>query len=159
MNSWEFPTPSMRNGGNMTRPPSAFPLKEDEQVLWMGKRCLKSLWPWFFMGFATFPLYGIGTLFIVYAIIAWVRVTYVVTSVRVAEVVEHYAFIRHEVRDIAHRDIRSMYTAQNSMGRILGYWNVIIENSRRIVFRGIPDPEEVKSLVKQAGAPFREREW
>jgi len=137
----------------MAQPPSAFPLKTDEHVVWVGKRGLKSLWPWLLMGFITLPLYGIGTLFILYAIIAWLRVTYVVTNLRVAEVIEHYAFVRHEVRDIAHRDIRGMYTIQSSMGRMLGYWNIIIENSRRVIFRGVPDPEEVKMLVKRAGNP------
>ncbi|RLF31714.1 MAG: hypothetical protein DRN07_06605 [Thermoplasmata archaeon] len=148
----------MRNGDSMTRPLSAFPLKKDEHVVWVGKRCMKSLWPWLFIGFVTLPLYGIGTPFILYAIIAWLRVTYVITNLRVAEVIEHYAFVRHEVREISQDEIRSMYTTQSSMGRMLGYWNVIIENSRRLILRGVPDPEEVKMLVKQAGSSAHREE-
>ena len=66
--------------------PYGLNLQRGEKILWMGKRCLASLWLPFLVGVITLVIYGIGVLFIAYAIVTWLKVDYVVTDKRVAKV-------------------------------------------------------------------------
>jgi hypothetical protein len=131
----------------MSKSTPSFKPRADERVLWMGKRRLKSLWLPLLLGAATFPLYGIGTVFILYAIILWLRVTYVITSQRAVKVVEHYALLGHKIQEIPLSEIRGVYSVQSGMGNLLDYWNVVFENHTKLVFRGLREPEDVKKTV------------
>ncbi len=131
--------------------PYGLNLQRGEKILWMGKRCLASLWLPFLIGVITLVIYGIGVLFIAYAIVTWLKVDYVVTDKRVAKVTRHYAFvylISYDLKEIRHEEIKSVYTIQSKMGKSFYFWDLIIENGQKIVFKGIKEPEEVKRILK-----------
>ena len=131
--------------------PYGLKLERDERILWMGKRCIGSLWLPFIIGILTLPLYGIGVLFILYAISKWLKTDYIITDRKVAKITRHYAFVyllSYDVEEIKREEIKSMYTLQTSMGRIFHYYDMIIENKGKLIFKGIKYPEEVKKFIK-----------
>ncbi len=132
--------------------PYGLQLEKDEKILWVGKRSLRSLWLPFFIGFVTLPLYGIGILFIVYAIAKWLKTDYIITDRKVVRVTRRYAFvylISYDIAAIEHERIRSVYSVQKGMGSRFRYWDLIIENGERVEFNGLGDVEEVKRIVEK----------
>jgi hypothetical protein len=72
-----------------------------------GQRYLKSLWFPFLIGIISLPIYGIGTIFILYAIVTWLKTDYIITSTRAVKVTRHYAFvylISYDVEEIEQRE-------------------------------------------------------
>jgi len=136
----------------MMEKPYGLRLEKDEKILWIGKRSLRSLWVPFFIGFITLPLYGVGIIFIVYAIAKWLKTDYVITDRKVAKVTRHYAFVyllSYDIKEVKHENVRSVYSVQKVMGSRLRYWDLIIENEKKIVFNGIGDVEEVKKIMEK----------
>ncbi|HEC88135.1 MAG TPA: hypothetical protein ENI52_02340 [Thermoplasmata archaeon] len=135
----------------MVYKPYGLDLNLGEKILWIGKRSLKSLWLLFVIGFVLMPLYGMGAIFIIYAIVIWLRTDYVLTNERILKVRRHYAFVyllSYDIEEMRREDLESMYAIQNSMGRVLDYWDVVIENSERIVFKGVTEPEIIKKILR-----------
>ena len=132
--------------------PYGLELEKGEKIVWIGKRSLRSLWLPFLIGFIALPLYGLGVIFIIYAIAKWLKTDYVVTNKRIAKVTRHYAFVylvSYDVDEIRHEEIKSVYSLQHSMGTRFRYWNLIIENGKKIIFEGIRDVEEVKGAIEK----------
>lgn len=131
--------------------PYGLNLLPEEKILWIGKRSLKSLWLFFVVGFVLLPLYGVGIIFIIYAIVSWLRSDYVLTNERILKVRRRYAFVyllSYDIEEMKREDLESIYTIQSSMGRVLNYWDVVIENSKKIVFKGVREPEVIKKILK-----------
>ncbi len=51
-----------------------------EKILWKERKCFKSFLPIVFIGILTLWIYGIGIIFIAYAISKWFRITYTITE-------------------------------------------------------------------------------
>ena len=127
-------------------------LQPGEKILWMGKRCLKSLWHPFLIGLVSLPIYGIGTIFILYAIVTWLKTDYIITSTRVVKVTRHYAFvylISYDIEEIKHEEIKSIYTIFPHAGGIFHYCHLIIENEQKIIFKGLKNAEEAKRTFQK----------
>ncbi len=140
-----------KNEDKVVYKPYGLDLNPGEKILWIGKRSLKSLWLLFVIGFVLMPLYGMGAIFIIYAIVIWLRTDYVLTNERILKVRRHYAFVyllSYDIEEMRREDLESMYAIQNSMGRVLDYWDVVIENSERIVFKGVTEPEIIKKILR-----------
>lgn len=140
-----------KNEDKVVYKPYGLDLNLGEKILWIGKRSLKSLWLLFVIGFVLMPLYGMGAIFIIYAIVIWLRTDYVLTNERILKVRRHYAFVyllSYDIEEMRREDLESMYAIQNSMGRVLDYWDVVIENSERIVFKGVTEPEIIKKILR-----------
>jgi len=121
-------------------------LEEDEKIIWIGKRNIRSLWAPFLAGILFLPFYGIGTLFFLYAILKWLRVDYVITDRRVMKIVRHYAFLRHDREEIKREKIRGFYSLERGIPG-LKYWNVVVENGSKIIFHGVSDVDDLRKLL------------
>jgi len=132
--------------------PYGLKLEKGEKIVWIGKRSLRSLWFPFIIGFITLPLYGIGIIFIIYAIAKWLKTDYVITNKKVARVTRRYAFvylIDYDIQEIEHDEIKSVYSVQPNIGRKFRYWNLIIEDEKKVVFEGLKDVEEAKRILEK----------
>ena len=125
-------------------------LKKNEKILWVGKRHLKSLWLILFIGCVTFLIYGIGIIFILYAMLIWLKVDYIITSFRVMKVTRHYVSVKHKIQGILHKNIQGIYTVQSNMGKTFNFWDLVIENNQKIVFKGIKETEDIKRIIDNA---------
>lgn len=135
----------------MAYKPYGLNLRAEEKILWIGKRSLKSLWLPLAFGFALLPLYGFGLIFIIYAVAVWLRTDYVLTNERVLRIRRRYAFVyllSYDIEEIKREDVESVYTLQDFMGKTFNYYDVVIENSRKIIFKGIGEPELIKKLLQ-----------
>jgi len=123
-------------------------LEEGEKIIWMGKRSIRSMWLPFIMGIITLPLYGLGVLFILYGISIWLRVDYVITSHRVLKIIRHYLShpIRYDIEEIRRERVRSFYSLEKGIFG-MRYFNLVVENNKKIVFKGIGDVEGVKKIL------------
>lgn len=134
----------------MVYKPYGLSLKPEEKILWIGKRSLKSLLPFLIFGFILTPLYGVGIIFIIYALAVWLRTDYVLTNERVLRIRRYYAFLylrKYIIEEIKREDVESVYTLQDFMGKTFNYSDVVIEDSKKIVFKGVSEPELVKKLL------------
>ena len=127
--------------------PYGLNLEKEEKIEWIGKRCLSSLWLPFMLGFLTLPLYGVGIIFIIYAIAKWLREDYVITDKRVMEINRKYLSSTDNIRDILHEEIRGLYTIPRKA--LTGiYYDLVIENARKIVFK-LKEPEIAKKIIEK----------
>ena len=105
-----------------------------EKILWKERKCFRSFLPIVFIGILTLWIYGIGIIFIIYAISKWLRTTYTITEERILQTIEHYAFHRKEKREINYDDVQDIKISQTFFQKMLRYWRIeIIGKSKNIV--------------------------
>ncbi|MCD6222172.1 MAG: PH domain-containing protein [Thermoplasmata archaeon] len=105
-----------------------------EKILWKERKCFRSFLPIVFIGILTLWIYGIGIIFIAYAISKWFRTTYTITEERILQTIEHYAFHRKENREINYDDVQDIKISQTFFQKMLRYWRIeIIGKSKNIV--------------------------
>ena len=120
----------------------------NEKILWKGRKCFRSFLPIVFIGILTLWVYGMGIIFIAYAISKWFRITYTVTEEKILQTIEHYAFYRKENREINCDDVQDIKISQTFFQKMLGYWKIeIIGKNKKIVLE-TADKEIVNLLVK-----------
>ncbi|MCD6512376.1 MAG: PH domain-containing protein [Thermoplasmata archaeon] len=111
---------------------------ENEKILWKGRRCFRSFWFIILIGILTLWIYGIGIIFIAYAILKWVSIAYIITDKRILEVMEHHAFIKRDINEIEYKDIRAIKISQTFFEKMLKYWKIEINGrDRRIILKTI----------------------
>ncbi len=127
--------------------PYGLNLQKGEEIEWIGKRCLGSLWLPFMLGFLTLPLYGVGIIFIIYAIAKWLKEDYVLTNKRAMIASRKYFSSNYEIRDIFYEEIRGLYTIPRKA--LIGiYYDLVIENARKIVFK-LKEAEMAKKIIEK----------
>jgi len=125
-------------------------LNSDEKILWKGKLSWKSLWPFLLIGVLTIWIYGIGIIFIAYAVSKWARTTYIITNQRILKVVEHYAFLRTEIEEMNRRGDESISISQTLRGKLCKYWKIEIGGGgQKITMDGMAEPGKITNLLSQ----------
>ncbi len=123
-------------------------LNKGEKIRWEGRRIFWSLWPVVLIALLTLWIYGLGLLFLIYAIVKWSRIKYLITNLRAIKVTEHYAFLlRTEIKEILLEELTSISATQSIGGKFFKYWNVILEGQQKMVWEGIKHPREVMKLL------------
>ena len=79
-----------------------------KKILWKGRNCFRGFLPIILVGVLTSWVYGIGIIFIAYAILKWIRVTYLITDKKIVKIIEHYAFYRIEKREIRYEEVQDL---------------------------------------------------
>jgi len=120
-----------------------------EKILWKERKCFRSFLPIVFIGILTLWIYGIGIIFIAYAISKWFRTTYTITEERILQTIEHYAFHRKENREINYDDVQDIKISQTFFQKMLEYWRIeIIGKSKNIVLE-TANKEMVNFFIKR----------
>ena len=121
---------------------------QDEKILWKGRKCFRSFLPFILIGILTLWIYGIGIIFIIYAISKWFRITYTITEERILQTIEHYAFCRKEHREIKYEDVQKIKISQTILQKILGYWKIEIISKNKNIVLETTDKGVVNILTK-----------
>jgi len=125
-------------------------LNTDEKILWKGKLSWGSLCPLLLIGVLTIWIYGIGVIFIAYAVSKWARITYIITDQRILKVVEHYAFLKTEIEEMDRVGDESISISRTLGGKLCKYWKVEIDSGgKKIMMDGITEPEEIRNLLSK----------
>jgi membrane protein YdbS with pleckstrin-like domain len=126
-------------------------MPKPEQTLWDGHPSVWFYLPWWILGFVLIVFYGIGLLFIVYAILDRKMRVYTLTSSRV---MSRAGIVSRETHEIAVKDIRCIYMKQSILDRLLGLGTVQIGSAGtagiEVEFQGVRDPEKARNLVRKA---------
>ncbi len=121
---------------------------KNEKILWKERKCFRSFLPIILIGILTLWIYGIGIIFIAYAISKWFRITYIITEEKILENIEHYAFYKKEAREIKYKDMQDLKISQIFFQKILRYWKIgVIGKNEKIIFE-TANKEIVKFLSK-----------
>ena len=104
----------------------------------------------FIIGTLLLPLYGIGLLLIVYAILDRNTKIYTITNKRV---MSKTGIISRQVHEVGIRDIRAINVKQSILGRLFGLGTVEVGSAGtagiEVKFAGIASPVSVRDMIRR----------
>lgn len=98
-------------------------LIKDEQIQYEGRTSICSLLPKILLGLILLPVYGLGLLFFVSAIITYYTTELAITNKRV---VAKIGLIRRNTIEINMSKVESLQVDQSIMGRIFNYGSILV---------------------------------
>ena len=134
-------------------PPPLQPKKSKLQVendLWKSNPSYLYYLSHFIFGVLSLPLFGLGLLFIVYALLDRNTKLYTLTNKRVMSKV---GIISRKIHEVGVRDIRNINVKQGILERLFGLGTVEIASAGtagvEISFAGIKDPMRARDLIRR----------
>ncbi len=122
--------------------------RHKEQILWKGRQCSGSFLPLILAGILTIWIYGIGFVILTYAILKWLRITYVISDKRVVKKVEHFAFYGKETMEIKYHEIQNIKISRPFLLKLFNCWKIEIAcKDKKIILK--TDNEKVVSHLKK----------
>ncbi len=129
------------------KPPSP---PQPEKELWKANPSFLAYIPVFIIGTILIPLFGIGLLIILYAILSRNTTVFTLTNRRASA---KSGIISRKMREVGTKDIRNINVSQGVLGRIFGIGTVEIESAAaagqgHVQFISVENPLVVRDLVR-----------
>lgn len=114
-------------------------LIKDEKVIYTGKISLWSMLPNFVVGLIFLPLFGVGAIFWLAAVIRYITTELAFTNKRV---IAKYGFISRKTIELNITKVESMQVNQGIIGRIFNFGTLVISGAGnpQAPIKGISNP-------------------
>ncbi|MBA7474585.1 hypothetical protein ES707_09939 [subsurface metagenome] len=125
-------------------------MEQSESVLWSGRPSHLYFCPAYILGLCLIPLYGVGLLLIVLAVLRQLTTRYQVTAGRV---VARAGIIGRQRREVLLADVLAVELRQGVIGRLVGIGNVHVATAAtggvEIDLSGVRRPAEVLAIIRR----------
>ncbi|HLN25690.1 MAG TPA: PH domain-containing protein [Patescibacteria group bacterium] len=123
----------------------------DERVICESKISMWSLLPLFLLGLILLPVYGLGLLFWISAILRYISTELAVTNKRV---IAKFGFIRRNTIEMHLAKVESIQVHQGVIGRLFGFGSLIVSGAGnpQAPIPGVANPMEFRRRAMEAQA-------